>query len=405
MKKLFICALALASVVACSKDDATQSLESGSKSVTISIANAVDATRADFVGGDTTPGTQGQSAVAEATDLKILFANNDGTVLKELSLVGGNAWDDTHTGGTTTETEYIPAKDNASGAGKYTWHNVPWDVTRIAVVRYEANEFAQGVEGKDLETDLEAAALSETLNVARELDDIILYGTAPLENTGRTHQVGDIIYHVWDATIEVAPLLARVEISSISCTDLGDDNKDKNEDGTPNNATMGFDEIDILSMVWNAAEGDNTYSTVMPTDATDDVKILGTLYGSYVPNTVTNRPEGADNTLEPNKAWSWNVNPSTTQFGSMKVDMNVRAYDYAVVKTNQPLNITGLSTKAPDAEGGQTEDVTFSAKNIYRFSIPFTEDDIKTTEDGLCVEVNVTVATWKVNTVYPIFGN
>ena len=401
MKKLFIAALALASVVACSKDDAANGLESGSKSVTITIANAADATRTDFVGGDTTPGNQGQSAVAEAKDLKILFANNDGKVLKELSLVGGNAWDNTHTGGTTTESEYIPATDNATGAGKYTWHNVPWDVTRIAVVRYEATDFAQGVEGKDLETDLEAAALSETLNVARELDDIILYGTAPLANTGRTHQVGDIIYHVWDATIEVAPLLARVEISSISCTDLGDDNCDTNDDGTPNNATMGFDEITVKSMIWTSKSGENTYATILPTDS----QILGTLYGSYDngPNTPADRPEDADNELNPANAWSWNVNPETTQFGTMKVDMDVLAYDYTVLTKNQPLNITGLSTKAPGAEDGQTNDVTFSAKNIYRFSIPFSEDDIKTTDDGLCVEVNVTIATWKVNTVYPIF--
>ena len=393
MKKLFVAALALVSVVACSKNDDNAQLESGSKSVTITIANAANATRADFVGGDTTPGNDGQSAVAEAKDLKILFANSAGDVLNELSLVGGNAWGDTHTGGTTNETEYIPATDNATGAGTYTWHNVPWDVTKIAVVRYEDTDFPNGVISKNLVTDLEAAALSEEKNVARELDDIILYGYSPLANTGTTHQVGDIIYHVWDADVEVAPLLARVEVSGISCTDLGDDNGDNK------NETMGFDEITVKSMVWTAKEGGNTYSTVMPSE---DATVLGKLYGSYVStaNPPASRPENASNELLPSKAWSWNVNPNTTQFGSMKVDMDVMAYDYAVVKTNQPLDITGLSTSnAADA----TANVTFKAKNIYRFNIPFTEDDIKTTEDGLCVKVDVTIATWEVNTVYPIF--
>ena len=402
MKKLFIAAMALATIVSCSKDDAVSGLESGSKSVTITIANAADATRAAYVGGDTTPGTINQSAVAEASDLKILFANNDGEVLNELQLIAKNTTTDNNHANIGTN-KYVPAADNASGAGKYTWHNVPWDVTKIAVVRYETTDFPDGAIGLDLEDDLKTAALSEEKNVDRELEDIILWGYSDLKNAGRTHQVGETIYHVWDATVEVAPLLARVEVSGILCKDLGQANYDKNADGTPNNETMGFDEIDILSMVWTDSKSANTYSTVMPSE---QATMLGTLYGSYTtgPNTPATRPQDATNELKPSKAWSWNVNPATTQFGTMKVDMNVRAYDYSVLTTNQPLNITGLSNTNP-TNGTQNPDVTFEAKNIYRFNIPFSEEDIKTTEDGLCVEVNVTIATWTINTVYPIFGN
>lgn len=394
MKKLFIAAMALAAMVSCSKEDDLALLESGSKSVTITIGNAVDATRADYTGGDTTAGTPNQTACAQATDLKVLFVNSNDVVLKELPLTA-QADADAHPEDTP---EYTPGKSD--NLGTYVWHNVPWDVTKIAVVRYEPGDIT--VTGTTTLNDFVKIATDEEKNVARELEDIVLYGTNALSNTGETHQVGDYIYHVWSTTVVVEPLLARVEISGLSCSDLGDYNWDKNDDGTLNNSTMGFDEIAVKSMIWTSTSGANTYSTIVPANS----KILGTLYGSYVdgPNTPEEHP-GVKKSLNPSKAWSWNVDPAKTQFGSMKVDMDVLAYDYNVVKTNQPLNITGLSTKAPGTEGGQTEDVNFVKGNIYKFSIPFTESDIKTTEDGLCVEVTVEIAKWTVNPVYPIFGN
>ena len=393
MKRFLIAAMALATIVSCSKDENFKALESGSKSVSITIGNAVDATRADYVGGDTTPGTKNQTACAEATELKVLFVNSKNVVLKELSLTAqANA--DSHPEGTP---EYTVGKSTATDT--YVWHNVPWDVTKIAVVRYESGDITIK-SGETTLSDIVKVATDEGKNVARELEDIVLYGTNDLTNTGKTHQVGDFIYHVWSTTVVVEPLLARVEITGLSCSDLGDYNWDENTDGTPNNKTMGFDEIAIKSMVWTARTGGNTYSTILPDE---DATILGTLYGSYVsgPNTPAGHP-GVKKSLAPTNAWSWNVDPDKTQFGSMTVDMDVKAYDYAVVETNQPLNIEGLSTS--NAEGA-TADVTFKKGNIYRFNIPFTEDDIKTTEDGLCVEVTVEIAKWTVNTVYPIFGN
>lgn len=385
MKKLFIAAMALATIVSCSKDEEPNLLESGSKSVTITIGNGVDGTRAAYTGGDTTPGEKNQTCCAEADDLKILFVNSSDVILKELDLTAQATADVNDHAGTVTD--YIPGKSDA--ANTYVWHNVPWDVVKIAVVRYKAGDITIKEEETNLSA-LETLALNEEKNVDRELEDIVLYGTGDLKNSGKTHQVGSITYHVWETTVKVAPLLARVEVEYIQCMDLGD----ANDDG--DNSTMGFDEIAVKSMVWTSTK-DNTYATVMPSA---DATILGTLYGSYAGATPVTKPEGASNKLAPAKAWSWNVDP-TNNFESMKVDMDVRAYDYAVTQTNQPLNIIGLST----TEGAKAGDVEFLAGNIYRFKIPFYEKDIKTTSDGLCVEVEVEIATWTVNTVYPVFGN
>ena len=46
MKKLFIAAMALATIVSCSKDDADTVLTSSKKAVSITIANGVSGTRA-----------------------------------------------------------------------------------------------------------------------------------------------------------------------------------------------------------------------------------------------------------------------------------------------------------------------------------------------------------------------
>jgi hypothetical protein len=82
MKKLFVCAMALAAFVSCSKDDVAQgpALDSANKSIAITIANGSAATRGDA--GHTTAATaNSQIAVAEASELVIFFADMNGLIL------------------------------------------------------------------------------------------------------------------------------------------------------------------------------------------------------------------------------------------------------------------------------------------------------------------------------------
>lgn len=374
MKKLFVCAMALAAFVSCSKDDVQgPALDSGSKSVEITILNASTGTRAE--GGVTAAGVAGDCAVA--SDLKVLFADGSGVILNELSLA--QAGDEIHNDGKTEVGPYAPGKTEATGT--YIWHNVPWQVTQIAVVRYEATDFASGTIGKNI-SEVEALANSEEDNIAREVADIVLYGDDDLSDTGATHRIGDIVYHVWNADVTVAPAFARFEINNFQCKDLGVANHDgKNE-------TYGFDELLLGALTWNGKYTAKDFEGNI-------------LYGDYVPTEFKgdeNTFEGdvRSNALKPNGVWSWNVDPQ--KFTGLTVDMTAFAYDYTIAdeRRSVPLVVTGL-------EGKNITDNQFLAENIYTLDLTFEEKNIIDPE-GLCVTVKVTINPWTVNVVTPVFN-
>lgn len=385
MKKLFVCAMALAAFVSCSKDDIQgPALDSANKTVQITIENATTDTRAGE-SGVTKEGKAVPSAKAE--ELKVLFSDGT-TVLKVMDLAA--AADEVHDDNVEVG-QYTPG--NTGVAGTYIWHNVPWAVTQIAVVRFQANDITINEE-TTLLADVAALATDEAKNLDRPLETIILYGTNTLKDTGVTHRIGDIVYHVWNADVTVAPQFARFEVKSLTCNDLGEANK------VANDATYGFDELVVKGLKWrstDSAEGTHPYSAT---------NFTGTLYGSWVPtapdfiyadnNTCA---EGADRLNSMNAGegmvWSWNVLP--TSFDDMIVDLDAYAYGYTIPteRRNVPLNIIDLD--------GAIENNKFVAGNIYTLDIPFKEENIIDPE-GLCVTVKVTIQPWKVNVVTPVFG-
>ena len=397
MKKLFVCAMALAAFVSCSKDDVQgPALDSNNKTVSISIANG-SSTRATSggVSGVTAPGVGENGGTtmtceADASDLTILFAKTDGTVMmkKQLTDVSNAiAENGDHTG------TYVPETGNGEG-GLYTWHNVPWEITRVAVVRVDPTLDASAT----LSTikDYEDLALNEDANRERNLDQIVLFGEDVLVDTKTTHVVGTIYYHYWEAAVTVAPLLARFEINNIQCDNLGDYNPYKVE----NNGKYSFDELTIGAAAWTSKAG-KTY-TVKAVEGT-------VLYGSYNPQgSDKNNQKDATKRLNyvtadgsaPGAAksvWSWNVNTTDTQFASMVVPLTAAAYDYTPAETSVPLNVTGLN----DKDGNLI--TSFTPGHIYQLDLSFDEENIMN-QDQLCVEVTVTIADWTINTVTPVFG-
>ena len=109
-------------------------------------------------------------------------------------------------------------------------NNVPATIKKIAVVRYEATDFAQGCVGLNLEDDVLALAQNMEENVNRPIETMVLCGWDALEDTGATHMVGESLFHVWKAEVNVAPAFARFEVRSIKCTDLGALNADGNDE-------------------------------------------------------------------------------------------------------------------------------------------------------------------------------
>lgn len=382
MKKLFVAILALGALASCQKENLpTENAQS--KTIEISIVNETS-TRAQ--GGDTEKGAP--NACAQNSELTVLFAKADGTILHYDSLTSEGTTNDLHTG---TGTSYV--KDNTTG--KYIWHMVDKDVKQIAVVRFKKGD-AEGNEGDITITkgttnisEILALAENEALNLNRPINEIVLYGVGTLTDTNKTHRVGTVLYHVWSTTVEVAPKLARFEIHSIKCTDLGDKNRDTDL------ASYGLDELLINSLTWTGA-----------TEAHTAVGFPHTIYGSY------NNPSAANNTqtdadqrskeYKPKKgAWSWNVLPCT--FTGLTLDMTAATYDYVINDGNYefPLTVTGLNKV--DAEGNTVIDNEFDAGKIYVIDLIFEESNISA-QDAICVDVTVEVVDWVIENRTPIYS-
>ena len=405
MKKLFVSMLAIAALVSCSKDDAQgPALDSANKTVSITIKNGAAATRAALDGtsaGITAPaeGKHGDElASANATELFVLFAAGD-EIKKILPLSSTSQTDDNHT---NISGEYAVGvtSENAEGV-VYTWHNVPWNITNIAVVRTDAtlDPTYYGVNATITSVDaFEELAKNEAANLDRKLSEIVLFGEDALTDTGRTHEVNEITYHYWRADVEVAPQFARFEINNIECEDLGA----LNADGLNN--TYGFDEMDVLSLSWTSSDN-KTYQIEVAEDAT-----IGRLYGQYVPTTTPtadqntyagteDRAAAAADDVQPadGNVWSWNVLP--TSWTGMKVGLWAYAYDYALADAGRDLtlNVVGLN--------GESGEYEFAKGNIYKLNLKFEEGNVKD-QDALCVEVTVDIQPWTiVNDLNPVFGN
>lgn len=383
MKKLFVAVLAVAALAACQKENSLDvpALDSNCKSVSLVIANQAE-TRVDTNAGNTAAGNNGQLAVMNNDDLRILFADANGAVLMDLQLVGQ---DENEKHEEVLSGNYVP------GVGKteneYVWHNVPAAVTQIAVVRYEVGDFEEAfVAGDRNLTDYEALATSEDLNRERELEDICLYVDSTLtKDTTAAHKVNGVDYYYYRATVEVAPYFTRFEIHNVQCDDLGDLNKDTD----PN--TFGLDKLVL---------GDLTWGGKYAISATE----LGTLYGSY------NTPENGKNYVKSaTGVWSWNLDPEGLNIPSeanpLLLPMVVSAYDYTVAGYEAALAGANRSIKVVALEDENGNPVTsFEKENIYVLDLSFDESDIAG-QEGICVAVTVTVADWTVVPVKPVFGN
>ena len=402
MKKLFIAAMALATIVSCSKDDAGgPALDSNNKSVSITIVNSSNGTRANAEIQNETK----SNVVAEtdAEKLDILFAADDAIVCRK-SLVGAS---ETHGSGNAQFT-YGETTTNGNKV-TYEFHNIPAAVTAIAVVRTDDvldtdySVAAANTENMTL-TAYKTLAESEADNVNRTLDQIVLYGEdKQLEDLHTTHEVNGIAYHMWRAEVTVEPLVARLEITKIGCTDLGKLNTNENL------KDYGYDELDINTLKWGSHQIEPTVG--------DTKKIIGTVYSqdAFVSTATatgadTNRQPDADsrsNTLTAgsDKVWAWNIAPTNniTSDNKMVIDITPYAYGYVIPE--------GIKSKTDELKIDKIVDnsgntVTFQKGKIYKLPIEFEEADITNTDAALCVEVVVEIASWTiVDNIKPNFAN
>lgn len=416
MKKLFICALALASVVACSKSDEPTVLESSKKAVSITIANSVSSTRAveEILAFDTNDGATGSiqdqavaAACADTDELVVLFANKAGTVEEAYSFASAE---------TLTAAN---SANNVQGVYTYTWHNVSESVTQVAVVRYSdigtSEEELKKYEGTKLTVYQQAAADVDAMENI-DITAIDLYVAADL-----THQEGDVCnvteghqtwtYQLYKADVTIAPTIARVEIIGIAADGsnsvvVGEDGAESapNELGATTlaaaqgaNVSGGYDKLVLNSLKWGE---DNEYTYTFAANTA-----LTGIYGGTVDGQATKvaRVDYTPTEAEPDTvadAIVWNIDPTavvpqvTDGASPMVLNMTASAKDYTVVNTDKNLHI-GFGDAVTNFEPGK----------IYRMKIAFGENNLETSNESICVEVKVTVTNWVVVNVTPVFGN
>lgn len=377
MKKLFIAAMALATIVSCSKDEAPVQVDLSNKSVKVTINNLASTTRVE--GAETLNGKE--EACADASELIFLFCDAGGKVIKDRKLSDAQQTTPDGTGAEDTEKAYI-------------FHKLPENVTQIGVI-------ANVTSAPESLADAVALWQDEANLVAKEYTDVVAYsipqngngialkqnGECEVKEGNDTHK-----YPLFEADVTITPYMARIEIGHIGCKDLASVDKD------------GYSKIGItsLSLAGGVLAIDNnvngTATAVTATNAPYTIK-MGTfanadaVAGDYA-LIAAHEAEDDGNVVNPvaegKQCWSWNILPQNVS--NLTTNIYVVGNGYKVPTGSENKTVTINSYKVEN----QTIS-TFDAQNIYKFNIDFSEDNIDETNNYICVDVDVTIAQWVIN--------
>lgn len=243
--------------------------------------------------------------------------------------------------------------DGVNEDGTFKFHRLPETVQQVGVIAL------RGAEVASLNNLSDAVALWMVETDDAEVEDIVVYGASGQMTQNNTCTVDGAQYPLFEGKVTVAPYHTRFEVLSFQCTDLG-----QNE--------YGYSKITLNKMTYG--EYEQTLGNVL--DDEEDV--------AY--------PED-DN----KKAWSWNWAPEKAA-ANLVVDLTVVGKNYTVAIPNKTLTINGYL----DKDGNKIE--KFECGNIYKLNVPFLEANIDATGGMICVNVEVTIAKWVVNTITPTFG-
>jgi hypothetical protein len=252
--------------------------------------------------------------------------------------------------GKVVETRALTAGVNEDGT--YTFHKLPETVQQVGVIALrDAAETAP--------TTLAAAEeLWKAEDLAEQVANIVVYGASGqmTQNGTCTHEGAE--YPLFVGKVRVAPYHTRLEVLSFQCDDLG-----QNE--------YGYSKITLNKMTYGGQ-----YEQALGKELLN-------------PTTVATAGEG--------KAWSWNW-ANEKAAANLVVDLTVEGKGYTVAIPNKTLTINGYQDENGDPI------TTFECENVYKLKVPFLEANIDATDAYICVNVEVEIAKWVVNTITPTFG-
>ena len=380
MKKYFYTALALVAMAGCSKDSIeTPSFDDSVQSIEISIENITTPTRAE--GGITPAGAQ--TACADFSDLIFLFADSSGEII---------AWKKVEDG-----------KIDDTNASKITFHTVESTVTQVGVIaNYEGWEELETLDAAEVawkdETAMLANPYRNVTNVTPIKYGVVAYGEGNLSDSGQICTHDNVNYKLYNASVKIAPYMARIEIEHIGYTD---------DFGTGNNDFTMIG-VEKLSLAGGTVKNETNKSAnaeythiLLPsfhetmTD-TDWGAAANVLRAKHTHNTDTNviKPESG--------VWSWNILPQ--KISNLVTHLYLRYPNHtSIVVHDRTVTINKYSKVETDASGNvtKTEISDFESGNIYRFAIDFGKSNLdeKNENSHICVDCTVEIANWVVNDI------
>lgn len=340
MKKLFVAVLAIAGLVACNNESEDLVISSSKKSVTITIENLIADTRHETAPSND---TAGDLVCATNETLNVVFVDASGNKVTTKSFASATAVED------------------AAGKFNYTFHALPESVKNFFVIgsRAKALDAASVDAAKEMWMANQESA---------EWKDIVVYGLcADFKNTNTLCEFDGSKYALYEGSVKVAPYKARLEISAISCDDLGA----KNRDTDP--VSLGYETVKVTEIGFTGLTA-QTLNETMTADT--DVKVI-------------NSPAG--------QVWSWNIDPATANTHRVYLEATVDANPfYQVSNADRRIEATKYTK-------GDADVLNFEAGNIYKMTIPFHESDLDDNSSLICVDVTVEIATWVVHHITPEF--
>lgn len=250
--------------------------------------------------------------------------------------------------GKVIETRNLTAGDNTNGT--YSFHRLPETVQQVGVIALRGNASPATLDA--------AEAIWKTETLEAEVANIVVYGKSGQMTQNNTCLVDGVNYPLFEGEVRVAPYHTRFEVLEFQCTDLGQND-------------YGYSKITLNKMTYGGQ-----YEQALGKELKDNT-------------TVATAGEG--------KAWSWNWAPEKAA-ANLVVDLTVEGKGYTVAIPNKTLTINGYLDKNGE------KITTFECENVYKLKVPFLEANIDATDAYICVNVEVEIAKWVVNTITPTFG-